>query len=65
MLNLDSKLPLYQNIKTGHKYELVGGCINRTNAQDGQRMILYRRVGESELHCREITEFYGKFFEVE
>jgi hypothetical protein len=65
MFTPDNKLPLYQNIKRGTVYEIIGGCVNRTNAQDGQRMILYRRVGETEIQSRETHEFYRKFFEVE
>ena len=50
---------LYRNKKKGTIYYVTGGCINCTNAQDGQRMILYTD-GENNF-CREEKEFYEKF----
>ena len=50
---------LYRNKKKGTIYYVTGSCINCTNAQDGQRMILYTD-GENNF-CREEKEFYEKF----
>ena len=50
---------LYRNKKKGTIYYVTGRCINCTNAQDGQRMILYTD-GENNF-CREEKEFYEKF----
>jgi hypothetical protein len=50
----------YKNIKNGTIYEIVQTeIINCTNAQDGQKMILYTN-GELTF-CREEQEFYKKF----
>ena len=50
---------LYRNKKKGTIYYVTGSCINCTNAQDGQLMILYTD-GENNF-CREEKEFYEKF----
>jgi hypothetical protein len=54
----------YIHDKTGNRYcVLRKGVINATNAQDGQRMVLYTRWDQPDgLHfIREQTEFERKF----
>ncbi len=54
----------YRNIKKGTVYEVIQtGIINCTNAQDGEKMVLYSN-GELTF-CREENEFYKKFEKVE
>ena len=49
--------------KTGNKYVVVGECLNYTNAQDGQEMVIYFRDGRT--FVREKTEFLEKFAQEE
>lgn len=46
--------------KTGNKYVVIGECLNCTNAQDGQVMVIYFRDGRT--FVREKREFLEKFF---
>lgn len=45
--------------KTGNKYVVIGECLNCTNAQDGQEMVVYSRGGK--VFVREKSEFLKKF----
>lgn len=45
--------------KTGNKYVVIGECLNCTNAQDGQEMVIYARDGQ--VFVREKSEFLEKF----
>lgn len=56
-----SELSLVRNRKTGSIYEMMGFVRNATNAQDGQRMQLYRLRGTDLLYVREESEFLTKF----
>ena len=56
---MNNSMFLYRNKKKGTIYYVTGSCINCTNAQDGQRMILYTD-GENNF-CREEKEFDEKF----
>lgn len=49
--------------KTGNKYVVVGECLNCTNAQDGQEMVIYSRDGRT--FVRERSEFLEKFIQEE
>ena len=49
--------------KTGNKYVVIGECLNCTNAQDGQEMVIYFRDGRT--FVREKTEFLEKFVQEE
>jgi len=54
----------YKNLKKGTVYEVLRtGVINCTNAQDGQKMVLYSN-GEL-VFCREENEFYQKFEKID
>ncbi|MDO5306092.1 MAG: hypothetical protein Q4E87_11005 [bacterium] len=54
----------YRNLKKGTVYEVLQtDVINCTNAQDGQRMVLYTN-GELTF-CREENEFYQKFEKID
>ena len=50
---------IYKNKKKQTLYQVVGSCINCTNAQDGQNMILY--TDGKMMFVREEKEFYEKF----
>lgn len=50
----------YKHKKTGNLYWKVGECINATNANDGQHMVLYRNA-DGMMFVREVNEFYEKF----
>lgn len=53
---------LWINNKKGTKYCVIGECINCTNAQDGQGMVIYQSVDEPSLvFVREHSEFLEKF----
>ena len=56
----------FLNKKKQTVYELIDFCINATNEQDGQRMILYKRIEEDmpQLYVRSETEFFEKFEEI-
>lgn len=49
--------------KTGNKYVVIGECLNCTNAQDGQEMVIYFRNDLT--FVREKTEFLEKFIQEE
>ena len=51
---------IFVHRKTGNKYVVVGECLNCTNAQDGQEMVIYFRDGRT--FVREKREFLEKFF---
>jgi len=51
----------YINIKTKNIYYVVDTCINATNEQDGNLMVIYTRAENMELFCREYSEFMIKF----
>lgn len=52
--------PVYRNKKHGTLYVVTGEAINCTNAQDGQKLKLYRgQTGEK--FAREVSEFFEKF----
>lgn len=51
----------YRNNKKGTEYELLGTCINCTNAQDGQLMYIYKSLDNDMLFVREQKEFLEKF----
>jgi len=44
--------------KTGNKYVVIGECLNCTNAQDGQEMVVYTRGRKT--FVRETREFLKK-----
>jgi hypothetical protein len=50
----------FKNIKTKVIYTHKGHCINATNANDGQLMILYE-ASNGDLFAREASEFNSKF----
>lgn len=53
---------IWRNKKKGTLYKVVGKCINCTNAQDGQLMIMYESLGDDNLtFVREEKEFIEKF----
>jgi hypothetical protein len=49
-----------QMLSEGTEYFVTGTCINATNAQDGQIMILYMNA-DGNKYCREHDEFNIKF----
>lgn len=53
----------FRNIKTGDIYVVkTFDAINATNANDGQKMVIYYKEGKPrELYPRERTEFFEKF----
>lgn len=53
---------IYRNDKTKMVYKVVEEVVNATNAQDGQKMVLYTRHGE--YFVRETKEFHEKFTRV-
>lgn len=56
----------FKHLKTGNIYYLVrDDVINCTNANSEQKMVLYRKSGESNLiFVREKEEFFQKFEEM-
>lgn len=60
-------MDLFRNKKTGQLYVKLREAVNATNAQDGQKMILYAQVWKSgdveakPLYVREAGEFNEKF----
>lgn len=55
---------LYKNKKTDRVYEILNDTVfNATNAQNGQRMILYKLVNMNTnmIFVREKEEFFEKF----
>lgn len=54
---------LYRNKKTNKIYKIKDTAINTTNAQDGQKMIVYEDE-YGNLYVREVSEFAIKFDEV-
>jgi len=53
--------PSATHIKTGNQYWITGVYLNCTNAQDGQWMIRYEKIGSDFEFVREATEFFEKF----
>jgi len=51
---------LFIHRKTKKKYIRIAICINCTNTENGQIMVIYARKGE--IFCRERKEFNAKFF---
>lgn len=57
-------MQVWRNKKTNDLYVITGHCINRTNAQDGQSMVQYKKVNDDigkEISVREENEFLEKF----
>lgn len=66
------KMPIIQKIrdtvntgelihkKTGNRYFYKGICINCTNSNDGQIMVIYKNTNGLTF-CREVSEFIEKF----
>jgi len=54
---------LFIHKKTGNVYQVVGECLNCTNAQDGQEMVIYAKDGKT--FVREKREFLEKFIPAE
>lgn len=52
--------PVYRNKKHGSLYVVTGEAINCTNAQDGQKLKLYRSQ-DGQKYAREVAEFFEKF----
>lgn len=54
------------NVKTGNYYEVeTMNGVDCTNARDGDRVVIYHPLGESDLCCvREYNEFMVKFIPV-
>ena len=58
---------MYRNLKNGKVYEVVSfDVINKTNEQDGQKMVVYigdkgDGSGNKGIFVREIKEFESKF----
>ena len=65
--NLPQVDDIWVNKKTGNKYLIISAnVINATNADDGQKMVLYKKVGkwfegQPETFVREYEEFILKF----
>ncbi len=55
----------YKNNKNGKIYEVIGECLNCTNAQDGQEMYIYKVEGSDLTFTRSKQEFHEKFTKVE
>ena len=58
---------VYKNKKTGDLYELCPEVelINTTNAQDGQKMLMYASLDGEKIFVREKEEFFSKFIKEE
>ena len=55
---------VWKNKKNGKLYRILYySVINTTNAQDGQKMVVYENM-EGQIFVREQKEFYEKFEEV-
>ena len=58
---------VFKNKKKGTLYKLIGTAINCTNAQDGQIMLIYEPIEQTNEHLvfvRERNEFYEKFEQI-
>jgi hypothetical protein len=55
-------MKVFINNKNGKNYYMSGECINKTNKQDRQVMILY--TDNVNMYVREEKEFYEKFTEL-
>ncbi len=54
----------YFNKKNGKPYAILyRHVINKTNANDGQRMVVYQDIETLEVYTREESEFLEKFSE--
>lgn len=51
----------YKHKKSGHIYSCVTRAINATNANDGQKMIVYYNPENKMWFVREESEFFKKF----
>lgn len=52
----------FRHKKTGNIYLVQGLIVNATNAQNGQKMVLYTRADiASDHYARELTEFNERF----
>ncbi|MFH0757362.1 MAG: hypothetical protein V2B15_08755 [Bacteroidota bacterium] len=56
---------VYINKATGQQYQVLQTVMNATNAQEGQRMILYTPLPSGLTYVMEMNEFYEKFKEKE
>lgn len=63
VINSDGK-DKYLHRKSNKIYTLLCTCINCTNAQDGQIMVMYMN-NEGMLFVREQSEFIKKFIKIE
>jgi len=50
--------------KTGNRYMVIGECLNCTNANDGQEMVIYTN-SDYKVFVRERAEFLEKFIREE
>jgi len=55
---------VYIHLKTGNEYKVLKTVVNATNAQSGERMVLYARdlgLDDNPWYVRSLTEFNEKF----
>jgi hypothetical protein len=57
--------PRFKNKKNGKYYDVIDSCLNATNANNGQIMIIYQSIDGTSKYCREEKEFLEKFEKVE
>jgi hypothetical protein len=50
----------YINNKTQKIYTFIEVVVNKTNKNDGERLVIYKDL-EGKKYAREITEFHEKF----
>lgn len=60
---LPDKDSIYQHIKSGNLYKVLGVAVDSTNNHHDSIMIIYRRLEDSEdaVFCRDANEFMEKF----
>lgn len=62
---MNNKFKVVVHIKTDNQYYIISeDIINATNAQDGEKMILYSPcsfTAPAPMYVREKTEFWNKF----
>lgn len=64
LINFKTEQNLYYNLKNGRRYYLLDDEVtNSTNAQDGERMVLYTDESQTRLFVRSYDEFQNKFME--
>lgn len=51
----------YKHNKTGNDYVLIGYAINCTNERDGEEIVIYRKLYETQMFVRNKQEFLQKF----